>query len=100
MNQQPFAVPPQWWAPKLRPFWVKLLRGHRLRILKKKQRITQIEIKGLEPLRAALSKGAGALITPNHSFHFDSYILFEAAARLQRPFHFLAAWQVFAMSSR
>lgn len=99
MNQQPFAVPPKWWAPKLRPFWVRLLRRHRLRILKKKQRISQIEIQGLEPLRAALANGAGVLITPNHSFHFDSYVLFEAAARVDRPFYFMAAWQVFAMST-
>ncbi len=100
MNQQPFAVPPQWWAPKLRPFWVRLLRRHRLRILKKKQRISQIEVLGLEPLRTALANGSGMLITPNHSFHFDSYILFEAAARMDRAFYFLAAWQVFAMSTR
>lgn len=100
MNQQPFAVPPKWWAPKLRPFWVRLLRRHRLRILKKKQRISQIDIQGLEPLRAALANGAGVLITPNHSFHFDSYVLFEAAAQVERPFFFLAAWQVFAMSTR
>lgn len=100
MNQQPFAVPPQWWAPKLRPFWVKLLRKHRLRILKNSQRITKIEIRGMEPIRAALANGAGMLITPNHSFHFDSYVLFEAAAQVNRPFYFLAAWQVFAMSTR
>lgn len=100
MNQQPFAVPPKWWAPKLRPFWVRLLRRHRLRILKKKQCISQIDVQGLEHLRGALANGAGVLITPNHSFHFDSYVLFEAAARVERPFYFLAAWQVFAMSSR
>lgn len=99
MNQQPFAVPPKFWAPKLRPTWVKLLRGHRLRILRKKQRIAKIEILGTEPIRAALTSGAGMLITPNHSFHFDSYVLFEAAAQVNRPFYFLAAWQVFAMSS-
>ena len=75
MNQQPFAVPPKWWAPKLRPFWVKVLRRHRLRILKKKQRISKIEILGIDPLRAALASGAGVLITPNHSFHFHDLSL-------------------------
>lgn len=99
MNQQPFAVPPKWWAPKLRPFWVRLLRRHRLRILKKQQRISKIEILGLESVRGALANNSGMLITPNHSFHFDSYVLFEAAAQVDRPFFFLAAWQVFAMST-
>lgn len=98
MNQQPYAVPPQWWAPKLHPFWVRMLRRHRLWLLKRKQRITQIEVSGIESVQAALASGAGLLITPNHSFHFDAYVLFEAAARVQRPFYFLASWQLFAMS--
>lgn len=40
------------------------------------------------------------LFTPNHSFHYDSYVLMDAAERLHRPIHFLTAWQVFAMSNR
>ncbi len=98
MNQQPYAVPPKWWAPKLRPFWVRLLRYHRLWRLKSQQRITQIEVSGIGPLQAAIASGTGLLITPNHSFHFDAYVLFEAAARVRRPFYFLASWQLFAMS--
>lgn len=39
------------------------------------------------------------LITPNHSFHYDSYVLIETSHRLKRPFHFLTAWQVFEMST-
>lgn len=97
MNQQPYAVPPQWWAPKLRPFWVRLLRYHRLGRLKRRQRITHIDISGIEPVQAALASGAGLLITPNHSFHFDAYVLFEASARVGRPFYFVASWQLFAM---
>jgi 1-acyl-sn-glycerol-3-phosphate acyltransferase len=40
------------------------------------------------------------MIAANHSFHYDSFVLWEAADRLGRPVHFLTAWQVFAMSSR
>ncbi len=51
-------------------------------------------------MQRLVDEGAGILITPNHSFHYDSYVLFEAAHRLKRPFYFMTAWQVFAMSSR
>ena len=98
MNQQPYAVPPQWWAPKLRPFWVRLLRHHRLWRLRRLQRITKVEVSGAEQVQAALASGAGLLITPNHSFHFDAYVLFEASARVQRTFYYVASWQLFAMN--
>jgi hypothetical protein len=100
MNQQPFAVPPQWWKPNLSPFWVRFMRRHRLRKINREQKITGITVEGAEHLRKALDSGAGVVITPNHSFHYDSYAMFEAAAEVNRPFYFLAAWQVFAMSSR
>lgn len=38
-------------------------------------------------------------MTPNHSFHWDSYCLLEGAERLQTPFYFMTAWQVFAQSN-
>jgi hypothetical protein len=47
-----------------------------------------------------LQGGAGVMIVANHSFHYDSFMLWEVSDRLGRPFHFLTAWQVFAMSSR
>jgi len=99
MNQQPFAVPPQWWEPKLSPFWVRLMRRQRLRKIRREQKIVRIDVEGVEHLRQALDSGSGVVITPNHSFHFDSYAMFEAAAVAERPFHFLAAWQLFAMST-
>jgi 1-acyl-sn-glycerol-3-phosphate acyltransferase len=100
MNRQPFQTPPRWWAPKLTPWWVRLWNPARRRMLQRQQKMAQIDVQGLEPLRQALTEGAGVLITPNHSFHYDSYVLFEAAHQLGRHFHFLTAWQVFAMSSR
>ena len=100
MNQQPFAVPPQWWEPKLSPFWVRACRRHRLRKLKREQKIIRIDVEGGEHVRQVLAANAGVVITPNHSFHYDSYALFEAAATVDRAFHFVAAWQLFAMSSR
>ena len=61
----------------------------------KRQRIKQVETRGLEHCRRAVAEPAGVLITPNHSFHYDSYVLIEISHRVRRPFHFLTAWQVF-----
>jgi len=82
------------------PWIVRLTHYWRLRTLRRQQRLVHIDVQGLEPVRQALHDGAGMLITPNHSFHYDSYVVMEAAHLLDRPFHILSAWQVFAMSGR
>lgn len=80
------------------PWLVRLWRGRINRDLARGQRIVKLDIAGVEHVQQALAAGAGVLITPNHSFHYDSYVLIEAAHRVGTPFHFLTAWQVFAMS--
>jgi hypothetical protein len=80
------------------PWLVRLWRPLINRTLRKSQRITQVEVQGTEHVRAAVKEGLGTLITPNHSFHYDSYVMIEAAHRCESCFHFLSAWQVFAMS--
>jgi 1-acyl-sn-glycerol-3-phosphate acyltransferase len=99
MNRQPFQSPPQWWSPKMTPWLARLWRGNINRTLTHKQRITHIEVQGIEHPQKVLADGAGMLVTPNHSFHYDSYVMIETAHRVGRPFHFLTAWQVFAMST-
>ena len=98
MNRQPFCTPPRSWPPKLSPWIVRLWRPWINRALRRQQRIAQIDVEGDEHLRGVLGEGCGVLVTPNHSFHYDSYVLIETAHRVGRPFHFLCAWQVFAMS--
>jgi hypothetical protein len=100
MNRQPFQTPPKWWEPQMSPWLVRLMRGHIHRTLVRDQRITRIELEGAEHVERAIASGAGVLVTPNHSFHYDSYVMIEAAHRVGRPFHFLTAWQVFEMGSR
>jgi hypothetical protein len=80
------------------PWLVRLWRPFINRTLRKGQKITQVEVQGTEHVRAAVKDGLGTLITPNHSFHYDSYVMIEAAHRCESCFHFLSAWQVFAMS--
>ena len=98
MNIQPYGVPDKHWPPKLTTWWFHGARPFRRRTLRKQQ-ITHIEVEGLEHLQSALRAGHGILLTPNHSFHWDSYCLLEAAERLSTPFYFMSAWQVFALSS-
>jgi 1-acyl-sn-glycerol-3-phosphate acyltransferase len=80
------------------PWLVRLWRPLINRTLRKSQKITHVDVQGAEHVRGALQGGAGTLITPNHSFHYDSYVMIEAAHRCGSCFHFLSAWQVFAMS--
>lgn len=68
------------------------------RELRRGQKITHIEVQGIEHPQAALKENCGVMVTPNHSFHYDSYVMIETAHRVGQPFHFLSAWQVFAMS--
>src|SRR5262245_48236962 len=81
------------------PWLVRLWRPMVNRDLARGQKIVELDIRGIERVQKALADGAGVLITPNHSFHYDSYVLIEGSHRVGRPFHFLTAWQVFAMSN-
>jgi len=79
---------------------VRLLAPLRRRRLKKKMRIVDVEVRGGEHVQNLLKEGAGVLIAPNHPGDGDVDALYEAADRLGRPFHFMAAWQVFLENGR
>ena len=98
MNIQPYGVPDRRWSPKLTPWWFQLARYWRRRALKK-QLIEKIDVQGLDYLQSARDAKHGILMTPNHSFHWDSYCLVEGAERLKTQFYFMTAWQVFAQSN-
>ena len=82
------------------PWFVRLWRPLRRRTLRRAQQLKSIEVRGAEPVRKALDEGAGVLITPNHSFHYDSYVLMEAVEQLGRLPYIMSAWQVFAQGGR
>lgn len=98
MNRQPWGAPPKWWEPRLSPRWVKLLRPVRRRELQRRQKFIEIVVDGAEVVADCLNRECGVLIVANHSFHYDSYVMYEAAEAVGRPFHILTAWQVFALS--
>ena len=99
MNIQPYRPPDTFWPPKMSRWWFRLVDPLRVKALRE-QRIESIEIRGFEHLQQSLDANAGILLAPNHSFHWDSYCLLEAARRAGRPFYIMTAWQVFHQSSR
>ena len=80
------------------PWWVRATRGYRRRQLRRLQRIEEVEVRGGEHLEGAIAAGAGVMICPNHSVHYDSAALYLAADQLDTPLYFMTAWQVFGMS--
>jgi len=97
MNNQPYGVPHQHWPPKLTYWWYYAARPWRRRAIRKQQ-FVQVEVEGIESLKRSLDSGCGVMLTPNHSFHWDSYCLLEASDLLATPFYIMTAWQVFATS--
>jgi 1-acyl-sn-glycerol-3-phosphate acyltransferase len=95
MNIQPYRTPSQWWSPKLTPWLVRLCKPLRRRILRRTQRIMDVEMRGPEHLQQAIDDGCGVIITPNHSSHTDPPILYEIAPKVGTCLYFMAAWQVF-----
>ncbi len=98
MNIQPYATPPKWWSPNLKPWVIRLWAPFRRRVLRHVQRIVDIQVRGAEHLQSALKTDSGVLITPNHSSHTDPLVMWEIAGRLKTPLYFMAAWQVFAQT--
>ena len=98
VNIQPYGTPDGQWPPRMTPWWYRLTGPLRDKALRK-QKIIRVEVQGLEHLTHSLSSNHGVMLTPNHSFHWDSYCLVSAADKLRMPFYIMTAWQVFAMSS-
>jgi 1-acyl-sn-glycerol-3-phosphate acyltransferase len=97
MNNQPYGVPDRHWSPKLTYWWYYAARPLRRKAIRQ-QRLENVQIEGLDALQGALASGCGVMLTPNHSFHWDSYCLLEASDRVATPFYIMTAWQVFATS--
>ena len=81
------------------PWWFRLTGPLRRRALQK-QKIVRVDVQGIEHLKHAIASNHGVMLTPNHSFHWDSYCLIDATKELRSPFYIMTAWQVFAMSKR
>ncbi|MEK7468932.1 MAG: lysophospholipid acyltransferase family protein [Planctomycetota bacterium] len=85
---------PAFWPPRPSRFWSWLLAPLNRRQLRGKFAVSSVEVEGMERLRS-LPPGDGALITPNHSYAGDGVVMVEAGRSAPRPFHLMAAWQLF-----
>jgi 1-acyl-sn-glycerol-3-phosphate acyltransferase len=95
MDSLPYATPPRWWSPTLRPFFVRAIRPLRLWRMRRIERVREVEVRGVEPLREAVSRDQGVVITPNHAAHSDPFVLLRAQDEAGVPFYYMVAWQSF-----
>ncbi len=82
------------WSPRPSGFWRVVLKPLRKFYLKAFYGIGDVSIEGLENL-SVISAEDGVLLTPNHSHDSDPHVMMDVAARLDRQFYFMAAWQIF-----
>ncbi len=100
MDALTYATPPRWWAPNLRPFFVRAFRLPRFVWRRRVERVFAVDVRGLEHLREAAGRDQGVVITSNHAHHSDPFVMLRAADVLGRPFYYMVAWQSFTLLSR
>jgi 1-acyl-sn-glycerol-3-phosphate acyltransferase len=89
-------LPYEFIEPKVGGFWLWVGRLYARRVLLKKQQcVWEVEAIGLDILRPLLNGGDGVLIAPNHSDHADCGVMLDIGGRVNRPFYFMAAYQIF-----
>ena len=96
MNRLPLSdeFPYRFYPPRLNPFFLGIGRMM-ARSMLREHRVESIDVAGEEHLRPLLDRGDGVLLTPNHTDHADSHLMFDLSRRLGRPFYYMAAYQIF-----
>jgi 1-acyl-sn-glycerol-3-phosphate acyltransferase len=101
MDALPHATPPRWWAPNLRPIFIRALRPLRILMRQRWQEgLRRVEVRGLDHLREPVGREQGVVITSNHAHHSDPIAMLRAADALGRPFYYMVAWQSFPLLGR
>ncbi len=97
MNRQPLSdeLPYRFYPPRLNPLCLWLGRMMASSMLRRDHLIETIDVSGHEPLRRLLDQGDSLLLTPNHSDHADSHLMFDLSRQIGRPFYYMAAFQIF-----
>jgi 1-acyl-sn-glycerol-3-phosphate acyltransferase len=83
-----------WWPPRLNSFWIRVIRPFRILRQRRRERLRETEIYGLDHLRRAVDRGDGVLIVSNHAANPDPYLLLAVGDKLGLPFYYLVAWQL------
>jgi 1-acyl-sn-glycerol-3-phosphate acyltransferase len=81
--------------PTIQPFWLFVGRFYIDYLMRRQQRVQELEFAGVEHLTPLLDRGDGVMIAPNHADHADCGVVFELARRLKQPFYYMAAYQIF-----
>ncbi|MCZ6675077.1 MAG: lysophospholipid acyltransferase family protein [Verrucomicrobia bacterium] len=89
--QVPYIHHPPKYSPWFKP--VLTLISHYF--LKKKYKITGIQITGAQGLKKLVDAGHSVLVAPNHADHADPSLMVTAARRFGFTFHFMAAREGF-----
>lgn len=98
MDRLPYRVPRRWWRPNLRRPFMRVLRLPRIWFRqKRRERVLDVEVRGLEHLRSAMDRGCGVLIASQHVGHADAFVMLRAGDKLGVPFYYLVGWQVFEL---
>lgn len=97
MDRIPYGTPPRWWSPLLRPRFIRLLRRYRVGRVRRRERLVDVEVRGLENLREVIGRGHGVMIISKHVGHVDAFIYLAAGDELGIPLYYMAGWQVFAL---
>ncbi len=100
MNRYQTGFANKYWAPALKPRLVRWLRGVRARRRERVLALPEVEVRGAEIVKQALTANQRVLITPNHASHADPDVIHYAADRFDSPLYIMAAWQVFSSKSR
>ena len=102
MNKLPLSdqLPYQFLAPSLDPLCLWYARRTARSMLRRDHRVEAFDIDGLSHLRPLLGQGDAVLLTPNHTDHADSHVMFELSRRLGLPFYYMAAYQIFVGKER
>jgi len=61
------------------------------------ERVREVEMRGLEHLRAALEPDQGVILVSNHAAHSDPFVLLRASDRVGRLFYYMVSWQSFQL---
>jgi len=89
-------LPYRFYPPRLDPFCLWAAGFVMPSMLRRQQRVEEVDIAGTEHLAPLLERGDGVLLAPNHPDHADCYMMFELGRRIGMPFYYMAAYQIFA----
>lgn len=98
MQKRYFREPYQFVPPFRSDFWCKIVTPLMPRQMKRVYRVEKWELRGQEKIKASLARGAGILLTPNHSRYADTPVMALLSIQLKQYFFYVASYHLFKQS--